>query len=331
MKTNTPLLSVVIPTHNRPQYLPRAVKSALGAAPNGDVEVIVVPNGGDETWRESLADLLDDQRIIVSPVEKGHANVARNHGMSLATGKYIRFLDDDDYLYSQNCQQQLLEVIATNSNLAIANLDVGTESDNLFNVMQINKEYDDFHSLILNVNRVTHVCSYVFQKKFLAGIFWDEECNLGQDTKFIFDIISKKKYISFLINNFSTGIWIQHPLERISTSHKLDAHLRVTYSFIETAVISLGKDISKCERKKLAIESLWVCAHIGFPYAPLYWSKKILKILSLDIHSRPLCNIYLNFVFIHPLIIEWIFFPYRFLKMQIRNFFRIKKKNVFWE
>ena len=82
-----PLLSVIIPTHNRPQYLPRAVESALQAAPNGNVEVIVVPNGGDETWKISLATLLKDKRIIVSPIEKGmlmrHVTVEMKHGKYL--------------------------------------------------------------------------------------------------------------------------------------------------------------------------------------------------------------------------------------------------------
>lgn len=326
-----PLLSVIIPTHNRPQYLPRAVESALQAAPNGNVEVIVVPNGGDETWKISLANLVHDPRIIVSPVEKGHANVARNHGLRLAKGKYVRFLDDDDYLYSQECQKQLLELIDTNSDLAVADLDIGTEPNKIFSVMKVNKKYSDFHSLILDHTRVTHVCSYLYKKKLLKDIFWDEDCNLGQDIKFMFDIISKKKYINFLLNEFSTGVWIQHPLERISTGHKLEVHLRMTYGYIEKAVISLGEDILKYSRKELAVESLWVCAHIGFPYAPIYWSKKILNIISLDRKSRPKSFIYSQLNFIHPLIIEWIFYPYRYLKINIRKCFKINKTHTFWE
>ena len=49
--SKTPLLSVVIPTHARPEFLPRAIDSALQAGPEGGVEVIVVPNGGDQAWR----------------------------------------------------------------------------------------------------------------------------------------------------------------------------------------------------------------------------------------------------------------------------------------
>jgi len=50
----TPVCSVIIPTVNRPHYLPRAVESALSGIKPGEVEVIVVPNGPDESCKESL-------------------------------------------------------------------------------------------------------------------------------------------------------------------------------------------------------------------------------------------------------------------------------------
>ncbi|MDU7564520.1 MAG: glycosyltransferase, partial [Acinetobacter baumannii] len=49
----SPLLSVVIPTFGRPEFLTRAIDSALQAVVNNsEVEVIVVPNGKDDSWRE---------------------------------------------------------------------------------------------------------------------------------------------------------------------------------------------------------------------------------------------------------------------------------------
>src|SRR5690606_21298027 len=104
---HAPPLTVVLPTAGRPQFLPRAVDSALKAAPEGDVEVIVVPNGPDKSWRMALAPFQTDRRIRVAPVARAHANVARNHGLVLARGKYIRFLDDDDYLLPAASEQIL--------------------------------------------------------------------------------------------------------------------------------------------------------------------------------------------------------------------------------
>lgn len=48
-----PLISAIIPTANWPHDLPRALESALTVMPPGEVEVIVVPNDLDESWRGS--------------------------------------------------------------------------------------------------------------------------------------------------------------------------------------------------------------------------------------------------------------------------------------
>lgn len=327
-----PLLSVIIPTHKRPQFLPRAVKSALDAAPNGNVEVIVVPNGGDDTWKKSLADLLHDSRVVVSPVEKGHANVARNHGLKLAKGKYVRFLDDDDFLYTQNCQKQLLDLIETGANLSISNFDIGTDINDVFQTVSVNKKYHNFVELILACDRITHVCSYLYESKFIKKTTWDITCNLGQDVLFIFDMLYGNHNINYVVCNFSTGMWVQHASERISTSFKINKHLQISYGFVMNALKKLSQQNRLLEsERKIAVESLWICAHSGILYNPFFWSKKILEILTVDKLSRPNDKIYNKLHFIHPLIFELIFYPYRYIKYNLKRLRKPSTKISFWE
>src|SRR5690348_7668220 len=92
-----PLVSVIVPTRRRPKFLPIAVRSALEGMGN-EVEVIVVPNGDDDSWKQSMAAFNADGRVRIRSIAEADANLARNHGMSMARGKYLRFLDDDDYL-----------------------------------------------------------------------------------------------------------------------------------------------------------------------------------------------------------------------------------------
>lgn len=90
-------LSIIIPTYNRPSILPRAVKSALAACPEG-AEVIVVDDRSD-TANSALASMSGDPRlrIVTNEDTKGAAG-ARNFGVSIARGDIIIFLDDDDEL-----------------------------------------------------------------------------------------------------------------------------------------------------------------------------------------------------------------------------------------
>jgi cytochrome P450/glycosyltransferase involved in cell wall biosynthesis len=95
MVSNEPLVSVVIPTVNRPRLVVRAVRSAL-AQTFKPIEVIVVIDGPDEPTKEALA-ALNEPRLIVKPLPRnlGVAE-ARNAGVDAARGRWIAFLDDDD-------------------------------------------------------------------------------------------------------------------------------------------------------------------------------------------------------------------------------------------
>ncbi len=90
-------LSIVIPTHNRPVLLRRAVLSALAAAPEG-AEILVADDASDPPAAEALGDLAATHpalRVIRNGGTRGAAG-ARNFGVSLAAAPLILFLDDDD-------------------------------------------------------------------------------------------------------------------------------------------------------------------------------------------------------------------------------------------
>lgn len=87
--------STIIPTVNRPT-LPRAVYSVLEQAFSAaDFEVIVVNDSGqpmpDTDWQHS-------ERVRVIDTNRRERSVARNTGAAIARGKYLHFLDDDDWL-----------------------------------------------------------------------------------------------------------------------------------------------------------------------------------------------------------------------------------------
>jgi glycosyltransferase involved in cell wall biosynthesis len=95
--TRPPLVSVCIPTYNRPEYLRRAVESCL-AQTLPDFEIIITDNStNDET--AALARKWADPRIRYYKNEGNVGPVASsNRAVSLAQGRYIKFLMDDDLL-----------------------------------------------------------------------------------------------------------------------------------------------------------------------------------------------------------------------------------------
>ena len=89
-------LSTIIPTVGR-ETLARAVNSVLSQSfDKADFEVIVVNDSGEPLpWR----DWQSSNRVQVIQTNRRERSVARNTGAAIARGKYLHFLDDDDWLF----------------------------------------------------------------------------------------------------------------------------------------------------------------------------------------------------------------------------------------
>lgn len=102
------MVSVVIPTYDRPEQLLAAVRSVL-AQTRSDLEVIVVHDGPDVRSVRPVEDLDDPRvRVVRTPSPSGDAGAtARNLGIREATGRWVALLDDDDEWAPTKLQDQL--------------------------------------------------------------------------------------------------------------------------------------------------------------------------------------------------------------------------------
>lgn len=91
------MLSVIIPTCNRNNTLPRAIYSVLSQNVTG-LEVIVVNDTDNPIADEILNIAISHPVVFVTNPGKHGAASTRNYGVSVAKGTYITFLDDDDFL-----------------------------------------------------------------------------------------------------------------------------------------------------------------------------------------------------------------------------------------
>jgi glycosyltransferase involved in cell wall biosynthesis len=104
--SSPPIVSVVVPTRNRPSLVVRAVESAL-AQTLTEIEVIVVIDGPSPETSAALAAITDPRLRTVSPPSRLGAAEARNIGVQEARGQYIAFLDDDDEWFPHKLDAQL--------------------------------------------------------------------------------------------------------------------------------------------------------------------------------------------------------------------------------
>ena len=94
-----PKISVVIPVYNAEKYLEKCLDSILQQTFR-EIEVICVDDGSQDTSKQILLRYASqDSRVIVVEQSNMYAGVARNRGMELAKGKYLIFLDADDFFH----------------------------------------------------------------------------------------------------------------------------------------------------------------------------------------------------------------------------------------
>lgn len=98
--------TVVIPTHNRPDLLVRAVSSALLACPASG-EVLVVDDHSKSPASQVLAGVQDSRLRVIRNTSAGGAARARNQGVEQAIGSVVFFLDDDDEIAADYCDRIL--------------------------------------------------------------------------------------------------------------------------------------------------------------------------------------------------------------------------------
>lgn len=99
-----PLISIIVPVYNTEKYVENCILSVLGQS-FGDYELILVNDGSTDKSLDQCLFWIKDERVHVISTENQGVSHARNVGLSNASGKWIMFLDSDDYLLEDSLKK----------------------------------------------------------------------------------------------------------------------------------------------------------------------------------------------------------------------------------
>lgn len=330
-KAMNPLVSVVIPTAGRSAYLARSVESALAGMDTGQAEVIVVPNGPDESWQQALLPYRNNPAVRVVRLTEANANVARNAGLAEARGEFIRFLDDDDYLIPESARKQYELVQTSGADVVSGNIRLLDEHGRCLEVWQ-QPDVDDFCAAMLGPWRRCIPVAHVYRRSSLGQAKWNPDTPVRQDVEWLLDLCAAAER-RWQKTGDIVGVWQHHWNDRISSSTKYNDIRRHTVRMLLRTCETLSSTGRFNDgRRRAAAEGLWGCAHSAFFLEPRYWSRVARQIRRIDATARPVLKIYDSLLLrsVDPLLIQWIMFPKRWLFHHARLLLRKWRLRHHW-
>jgi glycosyltransferase involved in cell wall biosynthesis len=185
---HVPCLSVIIPTHNRARHLPQTLDSVVSQ--NCDellIETIVVDDCSTDATPSVLAAY--EGRIRTHRLEANRgAGAARNEGLKLASGKYVKFLDSDDVL----CPGALTEELRLAEDAAADMVISGWGNVQIDEQLNVIKETErlssppDMNPLpdTILMGRAAPTSAVLYRREYIDGLWWDPGIRCPDDWHF---------------------------------------------------------------------------------------------------------------------------------------------------
>lgn len=97
----SPKISVIIPVYNTEEFVEEAVRSIMDQTLR-DIEIIIINDGSTDNSLSIIEKLAkEDNRIQIHSQKNQGLSISRNQGIGFANGKYLYFMDSDDFLESE--------------------------------------------------------------------------------------------------------------------------------------------------------------------------------------------------------------------------------------
>ena len=154
-------VSVIIPVYNRESYIPQCMESILTQTLD-EIEVICVDDGSTDGTLSILNSFSEkDERVVIFTQNRQGPGKARNAGIELAKGKYLAFMDSDDYYPSKGVLEVLYKAAEK----------YGVEMSGGSMLRDVNGEISPFDELCFKNDQIYKNGEWIDQRGFTRFLF----------------------------------------------------------------------------------------------------------------------------------------------------------------
>ena len=165
-----PIVSIIVPVYKVESYLRRCIKSIL-AQTYSHWELILVDDGSPDNCPKICDEYaIQEKRIKVIHKTNGGLSDARNHGLDIATGDYILFVDSDDYIHHNMVRTMVDYALNNNADIVQCSYMRGVEErfpD--IKEKEIANIYDN-HTIFSSIQQSPILCSKLYRHSLWNGI-----------------------------------------------------------------------------------------------------------------------------------------------------------------
>ncbi len=233
-------LTVILPIYNSELYLERCLMSLKNQHTQYRYEIICIDDGSTDDSPEILQKYESDNKfVIVHQANEGHSG-ARNTGLRHSIGKYIMFVDSDDYVTTNYVEEMLKSAYESDADIIVSGYTkVNGKSDELYKYKYAKGKYTTFAGYIQFDGTPW---GKIYRRELWSNVFFPK--NMMFEDTIIMNVIFRKCKSVFVCSNdnviYFYRIYGNNTIDKLQGSNKLlDALWAIKFSL----------DLYKCSEK----------------------------------------------------------------------------------
>lgn len=234
---NNDLISIIIPVYNVEKYISKCLNTSIRQTYK-NIEIIVVNDGSTDKSGIICDEFAkEDPRIKVIHTTNKGVSSARNLGIREANGKYITFIDSDDYVNERYIE--ILYNLCKNEKADIGicgTMDV-SENEEIICKSKIIKKTLNYEATIKELLLEKYFTNVIWAKMYKKEIFCDVKFNLktkiGEDLELLYQVIKRCKIINV---DTSKYLYYYRRREGCITSQRYNENWKREIEIVETII-----------------------------------------------------------------------------------------------
>ncbi len=276
------LISVVIPTYNRADFILKTLNSILDQEYQ-NFEVIIVDDGSTDNTLQ-LLEKVEDPRLKIIPIKNSERAAARNRGAEAATGAYVNFFDSDDLALRNHLSTAVQTIIKFNSpEVFHLNFEIRDTENNHVKTGRIYKEGETANDRLVMEN--TFSCNGVFVRRDIAlANKFNEDRQLSVSEDYELWIRLGSRYPLHMVNEVTSTIILHDMRSVFSINEKklLDRkNLFLKYAFADPEV---QKRYGRRKNRIEAFSDTYIALHLIMGDRLTLGIKYFFKAIMLDFY-----------------------------------------------